>query len=299
MIYFLIVNYYSASYIEKLIVSLMQTDAENYQIIIVNNSPDDIHIQELVTHYPLVVLLETRANLGFGGGCNVGLQYIYKQDKHKQDKQAIAWMINPDTYVRDSVVALVQEFFQDYPDVSILGTQTLTPDGEIWFGGGIFNHNTGEITSTDLFADAHETVSVVDCDWISGCSLIVNLAKFTEPPQFDPEYFLYYEDFDFCRRYALAGHRICFTNKISIYHEPSSITNKYIFRKIKNSTYGYLLTLERYGTTWVWGWRSLRLFLYAIVLIPIQPKTAFGKFYGMMIYFYRRFQKVKLFSQKI
>lgn len=281
MIYFVIVNYHSSHYIQKLITSLLETGNQNYQIIIINNSPTDTSIQKLENQF--IKVIEAPTNLGFGCGCNLGLEYIYQHDKN-----ALVWMINPDTYVNDRVVESVYKFFHQHPDVSILGTMTLTPNQDIWFAGGTFNQTTGAIASTNLLTNT----DTARCDWVSGCSLIVNLHNFSECPLFDPAYFLYYEDFDFCRRYVLSGHQICITKKITIYHVPSSITNQYTFRKIKHSTFGYLLTLERYTNNYILSWRLFRLLIHALILLPMRSPTALGKFSGIFSYFYKRYFQV-------
>jgi GT2 family glycosyltransferase len=125
------------------------------------------------------------------------------------------------------------------------------------------------------------------CDWVSGCSLLINLRNFPDCPKFDPAYFLYYEDFDFCRRYASLGHLIGFTKHLSVIHQPSAITNRNMFNKIKHSTYSYLLTIEKYTNKLVLLLRLTRLMSHALILMLVKPKVAFGKLYGVLLYLRR------------
>lgn len=275
MIYFLIVNYYSTDFIIRLIHSLPPSQTIPYQIIIVNNSPNDHALQELKDDR--ILILEAKANLGFGKACNLGLNWIYAQDPN-----AIAWLLNPDTYLPDNTLEKVPGLFEACP-VSILGTLIYTPTGEVWFAGGQFIPNQGAILSTNLLG-SHSGTTCVSCDWVSGCSLLINLQHFPECPQFDPAYFLYYEDFDFCRRYATMGHQIAITSQLSIVHQPSSITDRNIVKKFQHSTYSYLLTLERYTKKEVFLWRFLRLTLHALNLLVLKPQTAFGKLTGVLSY---------------
>ncbi|NMF61481.1 glycosyltransferase [Brasilonema octagenarum] len=278
MIYFLVVNYYSTNLITKLISSLPSYDSYDYKVVIVNNSPDDNSIYNLKNES--VVIFNAESNLGFGGGCNFGLKWIYTQDS-----QGIVWIINPDAYFVENTIEKVPLFFETHPNISLLGTIDHTTTGEVWFAGGRFILSTGAIVTQDLLTNT-DTDYVV-CDWITGCSLIVNLRNFDDCPQFDPAYFLYYEDFDFCRRYANQGHLIAVTKQFGVIHQPSSITNRYVFRKIKNSTYGYLLSLDRYTNQWIVKIRLLRLISHALVLMFVKPQVAFGKFAGMLMYWRR------------
>ncbi|MCC5660040.1 glycosyltransferase [Nostoc sp. XA010] len=278
MIYFLTVNYYSTNLIFKLINSIHKASYINYKLIIINNSPDDNSIDNLKTDS--VLIFNARTNLGFGCACNLGLKWIYNQDP-----QAYVWIINPDAYLIENTLDKVKLFLDSYPEVSIIGTIIYTPTGEVWFAGGEFISTTGEILNKDLLTQTDK--AYVACEWVSGCSLIINCQIFSDYPLFDPAYFLYYEDFDFCKRYAKQGHLIVVTKQFGVVHQASSITDRNIFLKTKHSTYSYLLTLERYTNLLVQTIRLTRLISYAFVLIFIKPQVALGKLYGVLIYWKR------------
>jgi GT2 family glycosyltransferase len=278
VIYFLTINYYSTNLITQLISSIQSSKETPHKTVIINNSPDDDSIHLLKSES--VFILQPGTNLGFGNGCNLGLSWIYAQDP-----QAIVWIINPDAYLLQTSLEKVSLFFDKYPELSIVGTIIYTPTKEVWFGGGRFIRRTGTIVGLDI--STHSDTAYVDCDWVSGCSLLINLRNFLECPQFDPAYFLYYEDFDFCRRYANLGHLIAVTQQLSVIHHPSTITNRNIFRKIQHSTYSYLLTLEKYTNKLVLLLRLTRLLVYACILILVKPKVAFGKLYGVLLYLKR------------
>lgn len=281
MTYLLAINYYSSQLIAKLINSISPNQVVEYQIIIVNNSPDEQSIQDLKTDK--VVILESGENLGFGKACNLGLNWIYQQNQ-----KAIVWLINPDAYLLPNTLEKVPALFINHPELSILGTIIYTATGEIWFAGGEFIPQKGAIISKTI-DNQDSKIPYLKTDWVSGCSLLINLQKFPICPQFDPEYFLYYEDFDFCQRYAKQGHLIAITNQIGVVHQPSTITGKNAFLKFKHSTYSYLLTLERYTNKIVLLLRFVRLLLNAIYLIPLKPKVALGKFAGISLYLRRGF----------
>lgn len=275
MIYFLTINYYSTDLVSQLIKSI-QSGREQYKIVIVNNSPDDDSIYLLKSD---VVILEPESNLGFGKGCNFGLNWIYNRDK-----QAIVWIINPDAYLLPNSLKNIDLFFDSYPELSIVGTKVYTNSG-IWFAGGKFISQTGAILTVDILTDSD--TGYVPCDWVSGCSLLINLSNFCECPQFEPAYFLYYEDFDFCRRYANLGHLIAVTKYLSVMHHPSTITDRNMFKKMQYSTFSYLLTLEKYTNNPVLLARLTRLIAYALLLIVVKPSVTFGKLYGVLLYLRR------------
>jgi GT2 family glycosyltransferase len=281
VIYFLTVNYYSTRLIARLIDSIPATQDIPHQIVVVNNSADDQELKGF--HTESLQILDVKTNLGFGKACNLGLNWIYERNPN-----AIVWMINPDTYLLEDTLEKVSPFFNAHPELSIVGTRIDTPAAEIWFAGGQFIPKLGAILSTDLLS-SHPDTAYVSCDWVSGCSLLINLRHFPECPQFDPAYFLYYEDFDFCRRYAMQGHQIAVTNRFAVVHEASAIANRNIAKKFKHSTYSYLLTLERYTNKAIFLLRFLQLTLHSFILLLLKPQTALGKLTGISSYLLEKF----------
>ena len=276
MIYLLVVNYNSTPLIAKLIDSLPSNKHNFYQIVIVNNSPEDRKLKNLNKNY--IQIIEATTNLGFGKACNLGLNWIY--DRAPNSRVCI---INPDTYLVENTLEKITTFFETHPEISILGTLIYTPNNDLWFGGGRFIPYLGAIFSTDLFSASVDRDYLL-CDWVSGCSLIINLSKFKSCPQFDRSYFLYYEDFDFCRRYISEGHKIAISDRLKIFHQPSSITNRNLASKFKYSTYSYLFTLARYTNPIVFLLRFLLLFLNSLILLAIKPKIAVAKLTGIAIF---------------
>lgn len=280
VIYFITVNYYSSKLIKNLLESLEKQSKIPYQLVIVNNSPDDSEIEECDREK--TVILPAKENLGFGKGCNLGMQWVYEQNP-----EAIVWLINPDTLMLTNSLEKVPEFFTHHPEVSILGTMVYEPSGDIWFGGGQFNRKIGSIMIADnLFLPA-PNAEYLPCDWVTGCSCLINLKKFNNCPGFDSEYFLYYEDFDFCQRYAREGHVIAMTNHLAVFHQPSEVTNKNLFHKYYHSTYSYLLTIKKYCHPVVYWFRLVRLALNGLWLLMRDRPVGWGKIKGILSYLKR------------
>jgi N-acetylglucosaminyl-diphospho-decaprenol L-rhamnosyltransferase len=279
-IYFITVNYYSSQLISNLLESLEKQATIPYQLIIVNNSPDESDIEEL--NQDKTVILQAGENLGFGKGCNLGMQWVYEQNS-----EGIIWLINPDTLMLTNSLEKVPDFFSNHPEVSILGTMVYEPSGEIWFGGGEFNRKTGSIIIAYHLFLHNPNADYLTCDWVTGCSCLINLKKFKNCPEFDAEYFLYYEDFDFCQRYAQQGHVIAMTNHLAVFHQPSEITNKNLFHKYYHSTYSYLFTIQKYCHPVIYWFRLARLAVNGLwLLVPDRP-VGWGKIKGILSYLKR------------
>jgi N-acetylglucosaminyl-diphospho-decaprenol L-rhamnosyltransferase len=280
VIYLITVNYYSTALIAQLVTSLQNqigVDVE-YQLIIVNNSAAE-NCSKLADDR--VLILEAGENLGFGSGCNLGLNWVYERDR-----AATVWLINPDTTLPENALTQAAQFCRTHSTLSIIGTIISEPSEKIWFAGGDFVPKIGKIVaSTEI--STHLNTDYIETSWVTGCSLLLNLQNFDPCPQFDPAYFLYYEDFDFCRRYAQQDHPIVITAQIQVIHHPSSITSRNFSSTLRHSTFSYLLALERHTSQKVLWYRLSRIGFHALRVGIVQPQRAIAILQGIL-QFWRR-----------
>lgn len=276
MIYFIVVNYNSSQLVRQLVESLKFDRSPFWQMIIVNNSEIDQAIYDLENEQ--IKIIDSGSNIGFGRACNLGLKSVYEQDK-----TAVVWLINPDAYLLANSLKKADHFFTEYPEVSILGTSVYQPTGEVWFGRGYFDQTQGIIIANDQL-DTTSDLPYQITDWVTGCSLLINLQNFAECPFFDPDYFLYYEDFDLCQRYIKQGHKVCLTTEIAVIHQPSSITGREPNLKLEYSIYSYLLSLEKHCSKSVLYTRLFRLALSGLMTMLLNYNLGLAKIKGVLRY---------------
>jgi len=285
-LYFLIVNYNSSDLIKRLLKSIGESDRDNYCVVIVNNSLEERNIFNF--SHNLIKIIKPKENLGFGRACNVGLNWI-----SQQNKQGIVWLINPDTYFdldppdRVSPISSAISFFSKYPEISILGTTVYNSQGKITSAGGTFNPDTADAKTINCLPPDFSQ-DYIKTDWVSGCSLLINLNNFTEVPQFCDRFFLYYEDLDFCLRYSQQGHLIVTTHLIKLVHETSSISDRYLLQKYRHITQSHLIYIEKYGSKKNFIVTNIRMFFNTIRLIILKPQQGLGKAIGIYEYWQNR-----------
>ena len=288
-VYLLVVNYNSAKLIGRLIDSLHEHEIKDYRLVIVNNSVRDSELASFKND--LTNIIEVNRNLGFGRACNLGLDWIYRQNS-----RALVWLINPDTYFNsmtksctptDTAIA----FFANHPQISILGTTVYDAEGKLTSAGGKFVPGAAALAIIDSLPEF--TGDYYLTDWTSGCSLLLNLSNFSQCPSFDPRYFLYYEDLDFCLRYGKQGHKIAVTPQIKVVHDTSSISDRNLFAKYQYITRSYLIHIEKYGSLGTFVWANIRMLLNIIRLSIFKPQRSWAKLIGFYCY-WRSQQKFDL-----
>jgi N-acetylglucosaminyl-diphospho-decaprenol L-rhamnosyltransferase len=274
MIYFVTVNYYSSDFIKILIASLQTGITSPYELLIINNSPEDVAVHQLAGEK--IHVIEAGDNLGFGNGCNLGIKNVWQRDS-----QGLVWLINPDATLDQGADHHIQQCFLENPDIAILGTKILSTDGDTWFAEGTFNPWTGSLKHHNRPIHSDQTSALSrSVQWVTGCSFIINLSQFKQQPEFDKTYFLYAEDTDFCLRYAKQGYSVAVTNQALASHKVSSIIGRNKMSMYKNYTFGRLLLLKKHGT--ILG--LLIYFLYSLIIailyLPIKNDQSRGRLQG-------------------
>lgn len=217
----------------------------SYQILLVDNgSPDDSLVQFENTYgqNKRILLLKNKQNLGYVEGNNTGIRYALE---HQFD---FVLIINNDVQVKSDFLELLIKRVLAQPAVDILGPKIYFAPGYeyyrqrysdrergrvIWSMGGKFDWSNviGSNIGIDEFDQGqYDHFDPSNLDFISGCCLLVRRGVFQKIGLFDPRYFLFLEDTDFCQRAKLAGFRLTVVPKSVIWHlnSQSTITGSFL-----------------------------------------------------------------------
>jgi N-acetylglucosaminyl-diphospho-decaprenol L-rhamnosyltransferase len=158
-----------------------------------------------------VNLVEAPRNGGYAYGNNLGVRHAFAAGAPNY-----IYLLNPDTEVRPGAIAALVDFLQGHPEVAIAGSSFENPDGSPWplafrfpslvseFLGGVqFGPLTRLLRRWEVPLFMGSTAARVD--WICGASMLIRPAVLTALGGLDENYFLYFEETDFCRRALAAG----------------------------------------------------------------------------------------------
>ena len=166
-------------------------------------------------------------NRGFAAGNNVGIRH--GMEWFGGDGPDSVLLLNPDTVVRPGGVRVLVEFLESHPEVGIAGSRLEDPDGtpqasqfrfpgainqfEGYFAFGPLTRLLERYTSAPPIRDeAHEI------EWVSGASMLVRREVIDDIGLLDDDYFLYFEETDFCLRAQRAGWRIWYVPDSHVVH---------------------------------------------------------------------------------
>ena len=199
--------------------SLEKVDYKRHQTIIIDNGSTDDSVDAIRKAYPNIPLFETKKNLGFAAGNNVGIEWALT--KHFE------WilLLNNDTIVKPNFLTAFLTSAKE-KRAKILGAKIYRYHDPLRIDhiGGFWDPKSAQFK--DPFIGqiddgiGYEEMSRVD--YVSGCALLLHKSVIETIGLLEPRYFLYWEESDYCCRARKAGFDIWTAPQAQIYHKVSA-----------------------------------------------------------------------------
>ena len=154
--------------------------------------------------------------LANNGGFAVGNNAAIEPALASGDPPDYVYLLNPDTLMKPGGIRELINFLDAHPNVGIAGGGSVNGEGVPLSAGFRFHSVLGELEGGlrlgvvsrilrkhIVATGAHEKPEQVD--WVVGASMMIRRAVFDRVGVFDPEYFMYFEEVDFCMRARRAG----------------------------------------------------------------------------------------------
>lgn len=197
------------------------------QLIIVNNDPE-IDLTKTELKGKSRVLINNKKNLGFAGGVNVGLKHAVVSNAD------YVVILNNDTYISSDFINPVIKIMEENKSIGIASPVIEFNDENIKkydYGGKIIKW-IGK-TKHDNRSNISDK-SIQNADYVSGCSMIISRKVIEKIGYFDEQFFLYYEDVDYCLRATSEKFKICTVPIVQIKHHLSKTIGKDTDSKLVN-----------------------------------------------------------------
>lgn len=216
----IIVNYRTGSLTADCIRSLVPealADAALRVVVVDNDSNDgsaevieDTIVRESLSGF--VLCIRSPKNGGYAFGNNIVLRAALRL----KEPPKYFWLLNPDCQVQAGAGEALRLYLSRHCQVGIVGSCLLNPDGSPWATAFRFPSVLGELESgvrlgaiTKLLSRWVVAVPMGEhperVDWLPGASMMVRREVFLDIGLMDEEFFLYYEETDFCLRAHRAG----------------------------------------------------------------------------------------------
>ncbi|MDD5772642.1 MAG: glycosyltransferase family 2 protein [bacterium] len=221
-----IVNWNTKELLKNCLESIFQNYSGNdYEVIVVDNNSNDGSIEMLEKCFPRVKKIKNEYNAGFGKANNQAMavcegEYIL--------------ILNPDIVIKKGSLEKMLDFLEKNESAGAAGAKLLNPDGTVQMKGfyrkfpslmqillfksvlyKIFRHFEG---ISSRYFEYQDINNLHEVDQIPGACILVKREVYKKIGGFDEEYFIWYEDVDWCYRMKKAGWKLYYLPEAEITH---------------------------------------------------------------------------------
>ena len=182
-----------------------------------------------------LIFIQNKANEGFAKGNNLVLRLLLKND-------AYIWLLNPDMVVKEDTLSELVKFAGNHPFNSIIGCvikSYFDQDKTIFYGGAEINFNSATIS---VIKNESKTARM---DYVCGGSLFSHTKHFKDIGLLPEEYFLFWEEADWCYQAGKKGYNMLACPTAICYDKISTTIGKGFFADYYYTRNG-LLFLEKH-----------------------------------------------------
>jgi len=231
MVSIITINYHVREELFASIQSIIDSKPETaYEIIVIDNDEQNSIKKDLLKKFSKVKYIPNQ-NKGFGQGNNIAAKHA---------KGEYLFFLNPDTKIYPHTLDNLISFLKKNKDVAIVaplllgvdekpyqqGALTLTPLRALFalsFINKLFPDNP---VSRKYFLAGWDRTSQTEVDVAPGTAFVISKKLFTQIGGFDENFFLFFEEFDLCKRVRELGYKIVIIPDSRVIHFWGKSTKK-------------------------------------------------------------------------
>jgi GT2 family glycosyltransferase len=229
----IIVNYQVRKELLSCIDSILKNPPKTpYEIIIVDNDENSTLDKYLRLKFPRVKYIKSTRNLGYGAGNNLGA---------KKAQGEYIFILNPDTKIIKGNINKLIEFSEKNKKTGAVSPQLLDRRHNVYdeqgaleltpfravivlsFINKLFPKNR---VSKKYWGIPWDKSKLKEVDVVPGTAFIIKKSIFEKIGGFDENFFLFFEEFDLCRRLIQKGFKNYISPELKIYHKWGASTKK-------------------------------------------------------------------------
>lgn len=233
------------------------------EIIIVDNGAEKNRELIFQPYFSNIKYIQSKENLGFAGGNNLGI---------KQAKGDYIFLLNNDTEIPAGCIETMIAEMEANHQIGLLSPLLLYFDEKdvVQYAGFTpMNYLVARNAYIDQFEKNrgqfdNQTYQTGFCH---GAAVMCRKTDLQKVGLMDENYFLYYEELDWCEKFMRIGKQVWFTGKTHVYHKESISVGKASPLKIYFNTRNRMLFIRKNT-----GWLNTILFSVYFTLIAC-PKA--------------------------
>lgn len=220
-IYVIILNYNGYSDTVECVSSLLKaipSEKVNYQIVVVDNYSTDDSYKLLKNTLPEnIILIESGRNNGYAYGNNIGIKYAVEQGAE------YICILNNDTVITEDFLTPCIDELKKRNDIAFIGPMLMNYYDNLVqnTGGGVSIVKGKSYFLNKNVDDSSVTEGIIECDIVFGAAMLFKTELLDRIGLLPENYFLFYEETEWCYKAVKAGYKNCVNTKTRIQHKGS------------------------------------------------------------------------------
>ncbi len=202
--------------------------ADRLELVVIDNDSGDGSAEKIRAAVPHAKVIESGGNLGFAGGCNLGVAHASGE-----------WVafLNNDARPGPQWIAAAVEAMESDPSIGAVASKVLDWDGNLvdYVDGSLTWYGAGYKREAEK-PDSPEYDVPKDVLFGTGAAMFVPTALYREIGGFDERFFMFYEDVDLGWRLNLLGYKVRYVPGSVAFHK-----HHVTMKKFGNFREAYLL----------------------------------------------------------
>jgi len=203
--------------------SLAKQTYKNYVLYIIDNSPDDIALNEAKKlaqqHNIPTEFIKNNANLGVAKGNNQGIE------KSLEFGCDYVLLLNNDIEFDENTIQNMLEYAEDKNESIIVPKIYYYGSNILWMAGGYISKIRGVTPHRGEGEEDHGQYDNIEyINYAPTCFMLIKSEVFLKVGLMDEKYFVYYDDTDFIYRANSLGYKIVYLPKCVVEHKISFST---------------------------------------------------------------------------
>lgn len=318
-----ILNYNGLDDTLECLKSVYEMDFSDFEVIVIDNGSKIKAKPAILKQFPKTFVIENDQNLGFAEGCNVGIKYALA----KQIPYIL--LLNNDTVVDKDLLKELFSSAESNKSGGIFGAKILNyyEKDKIDNIGALFSYKDADFNylGTGQHKDVLEFNQKRQVDYVCGGGFFIRSSMIEKIGLLEKNFFLLWEEVDFCYRAKRAGFGIWTEPKAIVWHKISAsftggkIHSDYfwwrgrllwISRNLssleKRQIYRRKIIKEIFKLVKLKALKTIELYLLKYLLrTPIKPRKVYkvlrykAALEGIKDYFFKRFYEGPKWIKKV
>jgi len=233
-IFVVIVTYNPKKWIDTCFSSLRKSSLPLNIIVVDNDSTDNSPVL-IKGNYPEVNLIQSTENLGFGKANNIGIKKALNEDAD------YILLLNQDAWVEEGTIEKLVSVAQSNPDYGIISPIHLNGKGDTL--DYAFVEYIKQVKDNRLLNDLLLNIpmnDIYELPFVNAAAWLITRTCIQKVGGFDPMFFHYGEDDNYCQRVKFHGFKIGIVPGSTIFHDRQPSNERFITHLDKNNFDRYI-----------------------------------------------------------